>query len=109
MLRRTTYRAAFTALAFAALWFFIGAFVLWTPLPRSLGIGAELFGVWLVLFFAVIGVSGGILTLAAVNAAFPPQPPRVARRTAPRRDGGSALWAPGPHGSPAHGTSRRDG
>lgn len=71
MLRRVDYRIAINLFVFTALWFFIGAIVLWSPLPGALGIGSGLFVMWVLLFFGVLAVAGGALTLAALNVAFP--------------------------------------
>lgn len=65
------YSIAINLFVFTALWFFIGAIVLWSPLPGALGIGSGLFVMWLLLFFGVLAVAGGALTLAAFNVAFP--------------------------------------
>ena len=59
------------AFIFAALWFIIGAIMLWSPIPGELGIGAELFAVWLVLFFLALAAAGSLLTIASLNTLFP--------------------------------------
>ena len=95
-LRRITHRLAVNAFIFTGLWFIIGAIVLWSPLPGALGIGGQMFAAWLILFFLILAVSGSLLTAAALNAAFPPQPPLPPRgRTVPARDPRAPMW-PGP-------------
>ena len=95
MLRRINYRHAATAFVFTALWFVIGAIVLWSPMPGALGIAGEMFAAWLVLFFVIMSVAGSLLTVAALNAAFPPQPAAPPRdRAMPARSTGAPIWAP---------------
>jgi len=84
-MRRIGYGYAVTALVFTALWFFIGLFVLWTPVPHALGIRGAMFVAWLLLFFAILGLSGVTLLIASLNGIFPPNV------RAPRR--AEALWA----------------
>lgn len=121
MMRRVTYRTAFNAFVFTGLWLFIGAVVAWSPVPGALGIDGGFFVAWLMLFFAILAIAGGTLTLAALNSVFPPQPSRAQRRRttgraaerAPERArAGAALWAP--DAAPAHEqqprpSTRRDG
>ena len=57
----------------------LGFLFLMTPIPDALGVTGQMIGAWIVLFFVVLGVSGVLLTLAALNGIFP----RVER--APRR------------------------
>jgi hypothetical protein len=97
MFRRITHRTALNAFVFTGLWLLIGALLLWSPLPGALGIGGPLFAAWLLLFFLLLAVSGSLLTLAALNAAFPPRSmPRPQRRRMPARAAGGPLWAPPP-------------
>ncbi|HYM15246.1 MAG TPA: hypothetical protein VEZ14_06775 [Dehalococcoidia bacterium] len=72
MLRRISYRSAATVFVFTGLWFVFGLFVLWTPVPGALGIGGQLFAVWLVLFLLILAGSGLTLFFAALNGIFPP-------------------------------------
>lgn len=85
MLRRITYRAAATAFVFAGLWFVIGLLLLLSPIPGALGIGGQMFAVWLVAFLLALGGSGAALFLAAVNGIFPPDVRAPAR--------GAKLWS----------------
>jgi hypothetical protein len=64
--------------------------------PGALGIGGEMFGAWVLLFFGALGVSGLLLTLAAINGAFPPRAGRNERRRSAQaaRRGGEPVWAP---------------
>ena len=95
MLRRINYRTAVNAFVFTALWFVIGAIVLWSPVPGALGIAGEMFAAWLVLFFVIMSAAGSLLTVAALNAAFPPQPaPPPRDRAMPLRPAGAPIWAP---------------
>ena len=95
MLRRINYRHAINAFVFTALWFAIGAIVLWSPVPGALGIAGEMFAAWLVLFFVIMSAAGSLLTVAALNAAFPPQPAAPPRdRAMPARSTGAPIWAP---------------
>ena len=81
-MRRIGYRAALTAFAFTALWLFFGLLLLSTPVPRTLGIGAEMFVAWVVIFLVTLGCSGLLLFIAALNGIFPQtvRPPRSAER-----------------------------
>jgi hypothetical protein len=84
MLRRIGYRDAFTALIFTGLWFALGLILLFSGIPTSVGIGREMFTAWLLLFFAISAVAGGMLTMAAINGIWPPverPPQRPSRRT----------------------------
>lgn len=108
MLRRINYRHAVNAFVFTALWFFIGALALWSPIPGALGIAGGMFAAWLVLFFIILAVAGSVLTVAALNAAFPPQPASPPHgRAMPARSSGAPMWAPpassasAPHGGNA--------
>jgi hypothetical protein len=100
MLRRISYRTAVNLFVFTGLWLLIGAVIMWTPVPGTLGISGAFFVLWLMLFFAILAVAGATLTAAAINGAFPPSPTRSQRRRdarqaeamPPRRPG--ALWAP---------------
>jgi len=69
MIGQITYRTAANLFLFLGLWFAIGAVVLLSPIPGALGIGRELFTVWLILFFIIMAVAGGALSAASVNAA----------------------------------------
>jgi hypothetical protein len=114
MLRRIDYRTAANAFIFTGLWFAIGAIILWSPLPDALGIGGPMFGAWLILFFLALMVAGSLLTVAALNAAFPPHPaPPPPGRIAPARTSTASAprWAPpaNPRASSSGGTTRRDG
>jgi hypothetical protein len=79
MPRRITYHHAANAFVFTALWLVIGAIALWSPIPGALGIAGEMFAAWLMLFFVIMSVAGSLLTVAALNAAFPPQAAAQAR------------------------------
>jgi len=96
MLRSVTYRQAFNAFLFTGLWFVFGAVALWSPVPGALGIGGEMFAAWLLLFFGALGVSGLLLTAAAMNGAFPPRAGGHERRPSAHaaRRGGEPVWAP---------------
>jgi hypothetical protein len=113
MLRRIDYRTALNAFVFTGLWFAIGAIVLWSPLPDALGIGGPMFAAWLILFFLSMMVAGSLLTVAALNAAFPLHPASPQRgHTAPERarTAASPMWAPpsSPRASSTRGTTPRD-
>jgi hypothetical protein len=71
-MRRISYRTAVTAFVFAGLWFVIGLFLFWTPVPHALGIRGDLFVAWLLLFFAILALSGLTLVIASINGIFPP-------------------------------------
>jgi hypothetical protein len=73
-MRSVSYRSALTGFVFAGLWLVAGAFALWTPVPRALGIYPELFGAWVVLFFLALGISGILLTVAALRGALSTPP-----------------------------------
>ncbi len=95
MLRRINYRTAVNAFVFTALWFAIGAIVLWSPVPGALGIAGEMFAAWLMLFFIIMSVAGSLLTVAALNAVFPPPPAAPQRdRAMPERAPSTPVWAP---------------
>ena len=107
-MRRISYRTAANAFIFTALWLLIGALTLWSPVPGALGIAGGMFTAWLLLFFAALALAGALLTMAALNAAFPPSAASPPRRTAGARrtaHGGETLWAPT---RPASGGARRD-
>jgi hypothetical protein len=111
MIRRIDYRLAANAFIFTGLWFIIGAILLSSPAPGALGIGGELFAVWLVLFFVLLAAAGSLLTAASLNAAFPVRPgaPPAGRATVPR-PASAATWArnvPGARSTPRNAT--RDG
>lgn len=82
-MRRLSYRHALTALFFTACWLIFGFLFLMTPIPDALGVGGQLIGAWIALFFVFLGLSGALLTLAAVNGIFPPKG-RSVRRPAAR-------------------------
>jgi hypothetical protein len=67
--RQITYRTAANLFLFLGLWFAIGGIALLSPIPGALGIGRDLFSVWLILFFIIMAVAGGALVAASVNAA----------------------------------------
>ena len=83
-MRKISYRAAVTAFVFAGLWFVIGLVLLSTPIPHALGIRGALFVAWLLLFFAMLALSGLLLVIASINGMFP------ANVRAPRR--AEQLW-----------------
>jgi hypothetical protein len=107
--RAITYRLAGTAFVFAALWFIIGAIVLWSPLPGSMGIAGPMFAAWFVLFFLALAIAGSLLTIAALNAAFPTRA-AANRRASPARPASSTVWAPpqGPRTPSGSGSSPRE-
>jgi len=110
MLRSVTYRKAGNVFVFTALWFVFGAVALWSPLPGALGISGAMFGAWVLLFFAALALSGAMLMLAAINAAFPRRPRYVRRNTAlPTREAGEPVWAPRREAARTAGSARRDG
>jgi hypothetical protein len=82
MLRRITYRTAATAFVFTGLWFVLGLMALWSPVPGALGIRGQMSVAWLLLSFVILGGSGAMLTVAALNGIFPAGQPRGARRRA---------------------------
>ena len=94
-MRRLTYRHALTAFFFTGSWFVLGILLLLSPLPDALGIVAELFQAWLILFFLALGISGAMLTMAAVNGIFPRvlRPPAKPRRPARRTETTAATAA----------------
>ena len=83
MIRRVSYRAAVTGLVFSACWLVFGFLFLMTPIPDALGIGSGLTQIWIVTFFVALGVSGSMLTFAAINGIFPPVVRAPTRRPAP--------------------------
>ena len=97
MIRDIRYSSALYAFSFTALWFVLGAVLLITPILSALGIGGEFFAVWLLLFFVSLGLSGFVLTAAALNTAFERQgtgvPTRRRTIAAPPRSK-ETLWAP---------------
>jgi len=72
MLRRIGYRQAAVTFVFTSLWFVLGFLLLWSPVPRALGIHSALLALWLLLFFGLLAVSGAALIMASFNGAFPP-------------------------------------
>jgi hypothetical protein len=114
MIRRIDYRLAINAFIFTALWFLIGAVVMWSPLPGALGIGGEMFAAWLILFFLALALAGSLLTIASLNGVFPPRAPSPptgpARATLPPRRAQTTMWAPGAPSAPSSpGHPRHDG
>jgi hypothetical protein len=109
--RAISYRTAATAFVFAALWFVFGAILLWSPLPGSMGIAGPMFAAWFILFFLGLAVAGSLLTVAALNAAFPGRPAGSHGRTTPARAPSSAMWAPSqsPRTPSRSGSSSREG
>ncbi|HLB23233.1 MAG TPA: hypothetical protein VJP07_04000 [Dehalococcoidia bacterium] len=89
-MRRLNYRHAITAFVFTACWLVLGFLFLISPIPDLLGITGELIQAWIVLSFVATGLSGAMLTMAAVNGIFPP----VLRPPAQRPPGRSARGAP---------------
>jgi hypothetical protein len=71
-MRQIGYRAAATASVFTTLWFVLGLLLISTPLPGALGIGAQLFTAWLLLFLGILAVAGAVLVVASYNGLFPP-------------------------------------
>lgn len=71
-MRRLTYRHAITAFIFTACWVVVGFVFLLSPIPGLLGIANALIQAWIVLSFLAMGVSGAMLTMAAINGLFPP-------------------------------------
>lgn len=69
-MRRVSYRSAATAFVFTGLWFVLGVVFLLSPIAGSLGIRAEMFTAWLLLFFAALAVSGGMLLAASLHGLF---------------------------------------
>ena len=96
-MRRLSYRHALTAFFFTGCWLVFGFLFLMTPIPDALGVGGQLIGAWIALFFVFLALSGAMLTLAAINGIFPPvertvhrAPPRPAAPGAP--DASSQAW-----------------
>ena len=87
-MRRLTYRHAITAFFFTGCWIVFGFLFLLSPIPGTLGIAAGLIEVWLLLTFVTLALSGGVLTMAAINGIFPPQesPPSRPSRPTPLRN-----------------------
>ena len=97
-IRQIDYRLALNAFVFTGLWFVIGAVLLWSPIPGALGIGGSMFGAWLVLFFLAMAAAGSLLTIASLNAVFPPReaaPPSSPSRAALIKRAQTTIWAPG--------------
>jgi len=69
--RRLRYRHAAIALVFTSLWFVLGFILLWSPVPGALHIHSMMLSAWLLLFFAMLAISGLVLMLASFNGAFP--------------------------------------
>jgi hypothetical protein len=86
LIRKIDYRLATNAFVFTGLWLVIGAIVIWSPIPGALGIGGGMLGVWLVLLFLSMAVSGSMLTIASLNLLYPPVEggSPSARKPAPR-------------------------
>jgi hypothetical protein len=80
MLRRISYRTAANGFIFLGLWLVMGGLLVWSPIPGWLGIGSEMFVVWILLLFTILSVAGALLCAAALNGAFPPHTPRPQRR-----------------------------
>ncbi len=107
MLRRISYRTAATAFVFTGLWFVLGLFFLWTPVPHALGIRGELFAAWIVLFLLIMAVAGLTLFFAAINGIFPPNvraPAHAERLWAAPRDVPDAHLPQRPHTAGGHRT-----
>lgn len=75
-MRRFRYRHAAIALVFTSLWFVLGFLLLWSPVPGALHIHSMLLAAWLLLFFAMLAISGGVMMAASFNGIFPPGGPR---------------------------------
>lgn len=67
---QVSYRSAATAFVFTGLWFVLGIVFLFSPIAGSLGIRAEMFTAWLLLFFVAMGASGAMLLLASLHGLF---------------------------------------
>jgi hypothetical protein len=82
---------------FTVCWLVFGFLFLMTPVPDALGVGGQLIGAWIGLFFVFLAVSGCSLTLAAINGIFPAAE-RAPRRTPAQRapagapDASSQAW-----------------
>ncbi|MEX0749961.1 MAG: hypothetical protein WD359_04055 [Dehalococcoidia bacterium] len=110
MMRSVTYRQALNGFLFTGLWLVFGAIVLWSPAPGALGIGGAMFAAWVLLFFASMAVSGILLTIAALNGAFPPRAAAQRRNAAgAARKPGDPLWAPRTEGPHPASSARREG
>ena len=79
VLRSVRYRQAAIAFVFTSLWFVLGFLLLWSPLPRALGIHSMMLAAWLLFFFVLLAIDGVVLMLASLNSAFPPSGRRRAR------------------------------
>jgi len=93
-MRRLSYRHAITAFVFTACWLVIGFLFLVSPIPGLLGITGDLVQAWILLSLLALGLSGAMLTIAAVNGIFPP----VVRPPAPRPPARHARGSPDPSG-----------
>ena len=82
-MRRLSYRHAVMAFFFTACWLILGFVFLMTPLPDALGVTGQMLAAWILLFFVFMGISGAMLTLAALNGIWPPAQ-ITARRTTSR-------------------------
>jgi hypothetical protein len=71
-MRRLSYRHALTAFFFTACWLILGFIFLMTPIPDALGVTGQMIAAWILLFFVCMGLSGALLTLAAINGIWPP-------------------------------------
>jgi hypothetical protein len=110
MLRRISYRTAATAFVFTGLWFVLGLFLLWTPIPHVLGIRGALFPAWLILFLLELGVAGLTLFVAAINGMFPPNvraPSRAERLWAAAGDVPAPTLPQRPHAAGGHRTGAK--
>ena len=105
-MRRVTYRTAVYGFLIAFFWLVLGAILLWSPIPRALDIAWQFFAAWMVLFFLIVGVAGALLTVAALNGAFPTRP-RRGRTVAAAPP--STLWATPPAAPDARNSVRRQG
>ncbi|MBI5288807.1 MAG: hypothetical protein HY873_07530 [Chloroflexi bacterium] len=89
-MRRLSYRHAVTAFVFTACWLVLGFLFLISPIPDLLGITGDLVQAWILLSLLALGLSGAMLTTAAVNGIFPP----VVRPPGQRPPGRPAQGAP---------------
>jgi hypothetical protein len=90
MMRRVSYRTAFNAFVFTGLWLVLGGLVALSPAPRALGIDYGFFAAYVILFFVLLALSGVVLTLAAINTAFPAQRSRPPARPKATRETSAA-------------------
>ena len=106
-MRRVDYRTAVYGFLIAFFWLVLGAILLCSPVPRALDIAWQFFAVWMVLFFLIAGVAGALLTVAALNGAFPGGPRSRRRTAAPAPP--STLWATPPASPDPRSGARRQG